>query len=198
MASARKLSVILLAAGSSSRLGQPKQLLAFKGSTLVHERLATIGAILPDGEPPVLVTGANRSEVAKAVKDLSHVEAFNATYSEGMGGSIRAGLEAVPADSEGCLFMLVDQPFVGRQHLREMIDKWQMQPDKVVAAEYSGIAGVPAIFPRRFFSHLSQLAGDQGARKILAALSADDVVEYHLPEAAVDIDTLEDLKNIGL
>jgi molybdenum cofactor cytidylyltransferase len=193
-----KLSIVLLAAGSSSRLGQAKQLLPFKNSTLVRHRVATVTQALGNEYHVFVVTGAKRKEVCKELTGLSYTEVYNDQFSEGMSTSMKAGLSCLPPDVEAVMFLLVDQPFVSEKHLSEMADKWLSNPAKVLCAAYSGIVGVPAIFPRKYFEQLLALKGDQGARKILKNLSDTEVLRYPLPEASVDLDTLEDLKAIGL
>ncbi len=193
-----KLSIILLAAGSSSRLGEPKQLLPFKQQVLVQERVSTIQNAFKGACEVVVVTGAKRKEVKLALRGLDYLEAFNAHFSDGMSTSVKTGLQHVSSNTDAAMFLLVDQPFISEKHLIEMEEKWQQMTKKVVAASYAGILGVPAIFPASYFDLLQALSGDQGARKVLMKLPANDVLPYHLPEASVDIDTLEDLKQIGL
>ncbi|WP_339814760.1 nucleotidyltransferase family protein [uncultured Imperialibacter sp.] len=193
-----KLSIVLLAAGSSSRLGQAKQLLPFKDTTLVRHRVATITRALGNEHNVFVVTGAKREEVRTELAGLSYTEVYNDQFSEGMSTSIKAGLACLPTDAEAVMFLLVDQPFVSEKHLSEMVGKWLNDKSKVLGAAYSGIIGVPAIFPRSYFEQLLLLKGDQGARKILKNLSDAEVLSYPLPEASIDLDTLEDLKAIGL
>jgi len=189
---------MLLAAGSSSRLGQAKQLLSFKESTLIRQRVTTVNAAFGNEVDLVVVTGARRKEVMAELKGLSFTEANNEEFDKGMSTSIKAGLDLVSKQADAVLILLVDQPFVSEKHLTEIKDKWLANHDKVVAAAYSGILGVPVIFPAQYFKRLQELQGDQGARKILSGLSPSEVLSYPLPEASIDIDTLEDLKAIGL
>ena len=193
-----KLSIVLLAAGLSSRLGQAKQLLPFKNSTLVRHRVTTITQALANEYNVFVVTGAKREEICKELTGLSYTEVYNDQFFEGMSTSIKAGLSFLPPDAEAVMFLLVDQPFVSEKHLSEMVGKWLNDQSKVLGAAYSGIIGVPAIFPRSYFEQLLLLKGDQGARKIIKNLSDTEIVSYPLPEASVDLDTLEDLKAIGL
>jgi molybdenum cofactor cytidylyltransferase len=186
------LSIVMLAAGSSSRLGQPKQLLPFKGTSLVAERVNSILSVV-DSEL-IVVTGAAREQVIHSLEGQPFKECFNADYRDGMSGSIKKGIEAV--STSACLMMLVDQPFISPKHLIEMAVKWEKNEDKIVAASYSGLHGVPVIFPRSYFRLLLSLQGDQGARKALAQLGPEEIMSYHLPEAGVDIDTVEDLKQL--
>lgn len=132
------------------------------------------------------------------MEDLEAAEVFNPHFSEGMSTSITAALKELSPTTDAALIMLVDQPFVTDRHLAEMRDKWQKQPERILTAAYSGIRGVPAIFPRAFFDNLRSLQGDQGARKVINQIPENELITYQLPEASIDIDTLEDLKAIGL
>lgn len=187
----------MLAAGASSRLGQAKQLLPFNSTSLIRNRITSIRKVFSNDHELLVVTGAGRAQIVKEMEGLEATEIFNPHFSEGMSTSIKAGLEMLPT-VDAALMMLVDQPFVTEKHLTEMSDKWLKQPDKILAAAYSGITGVPAIFPSIYFENLRSLRGDQGARKILQQLPESEVITYRLPEASIDIDTLEDLKAIGL
>lgn len=171
-------------------------MLPFKGTTLVAERVNSILSVTGTESELILVTGAAREQVLHSLDGQPFLECFNASYKDGMSGSIKKGIDAVSPTTPACLIMLVDQPFISPQHLLEMAAKWEENKDKIVAASYSGLHGVPVIFPRSYFPLLLSLQGDQGARKALVHLTPEEIVSYHLPEAGVDIDTVEDLKQL--
>lgn len=187
------LAVILLAAGTSSRLGQPKQLLPYKGTTLIQERVAMIQLAFPRLEQLIVVTGANRAAILEALSGMAFQEAYNANFEMGMSGSVRAGLAALSRETHAAFLLLVDQPLIGQVHLQEMVRLWKQNPEKVVAAAYAGIEGVPAIFPKLYFEKLTAVDGDKGARKVLSQMGEGEKMQYNLPEAAVDIDEENDL-----
>lgn len=93
---------------------------------------------------------------------------------------------------DGVLLMLADQPGVTAEDLRRLAGAWRRRPDSILAAQYSGIAGVPAIFPRWSFRDLAELRGDRGAQALLKRYM-DRVARLPMPSAAVDIDRPEDL-----
>lgn len=190
-----KLAGIVLAAGASERLGRPKQLVAHAGKPLllhaVEQALAVCGAGV------TVVTGANRAAVAAALTDSAVNVVHNPNWQSGMAGSLREGIKSVA--SSGCdavLLMVCDQPAVTHAHLAALAALWQNAPSRPAAALYGGLTGVPAIVPRSFFSRLAALQGDQGARVLLRAAAAD-VQTLNLPEAATDIDTPDDLRQLG-
>jgi CTP:molybdopterin cytidylyltransferase MocA len=120
----------------------------------------------------------------------------NRDWDSGMASSIRAGVERLPGSCAAVLTMLMDQPLIGVDALRRLVATWSARPKEIVAAQYDGGCGVPAIFPRWAFAELRQLRGDSGARLLLQR-HADRTVGVPMPEAAVDIDTPEDLLGIG-
>ena len=193
----KDVAAVIIAAGSSSRLGQPKQLLVFEGETLV-ERAIRIAR--DAGTSRVLVVlGAHRQQIEDRV-ELSDVEiVVNPDWEEGMASSIRAGTQALDRDSSECsavLLMTCDQPAVTAEHLRSMLAAFERDPDKAVASVYAAKRGIPAIFPREAFADLLALRGDQGARGLLAG-AARTVIEVPLAGGEVDIDRAEDLSHLG-
>ncbi len=117
---------------------------------------------------------------------------INRDWAEGMGSSVRTGIARVPAAADAALLMLADQPAVTTEDLRRLVGSWRRQTHCIVAAQYSGTTGVPAIFPREDFAVLSALRGDAGARALLKR-GGDRLVRVPLQSAAIDIDTPEDL-----
>ena len=190
------LAVILLAAGTSSRLGQPKQLLRYKGTTLVRERVAMIRQAFPRLKQLIVVTGAKRVAILEALSGLAFKEAYNANFEFGMSGSLRAGLAALSPETQAAFFLLADQPLISHVRLQEMVRIWEKHPEKVIAAAYAEIEGVPAIFPKQYFEKLMAVEGDKGARKVLSQIGEGEKMQFHLPEAAVDIDVENDLGHL--
>lgn len=195
-ASAR-VTAVVLAAGGSSRLGRPKQL-ARRGARTLLER-AVEAAAAATGRRVVVVVGAEgrrlrallaRAHPAGAVDVVHHPG-----WRSGLAGSLRRGLSAVPADARAVLFVLSDQPLVDAASLERLIAAWRRRPGHAAAARYSGRLGVPAILPRRAFAALRTLAGDEGARKVLAGDPGVTAVE--MPEAAFDVDTPADLARLA-
>ena len=178
----RKIAAVVLAAGSSSRLGEAKQLVRL-GSERLLERAVRV-AREAGCEPVVVVLGARAEEIQAecALGDAWVVR--NEEWAEGMGSSVRFGIGALPADVEAAVVLACDQPAVTASHLRELIGRHAA----VVASSYAGKRGVPACFAAEVFGGLRELRGDRGARELLQQA---ETVE--LPEGELDVDTTESL-----
>ncbi|RIK94673.1 MAG: nucleotidyltransferase family protein, partial [Proteobacteria bacterium] len=165
-------------------LGRAKQLLELAGEPLVA--IAADAAVALCGAGVRVVLGARAGEIAArlAGKRLALVE--NPRWEEGMGTSLAAGVAALPA-CDGVLLLLSDQPLVPLRALGEMVERWRADRERVVAAEYGGALGVPAIVPRRLFAALAAVRGDRGARGVIAG-EGERVVRVALPEALFDVD----------
>ena len=191
------VAAIIVAAGASSRLGQPKQLVLVEGEPLL---LRAIRCAQEAGARPVrVVLGAHRERIEKAVAFGDAMVIANSEWEEGVASSIRAGVGAEDAGTEaaGVLLMTCDQPRITAKHLREMIEAFDAQARAVlIASIYAGARGTPAIFPRVMFADLLALRGDKGARGLLATALLP-VVEIQLEGGEVDIDRPEDLAELG-
>ncbi len=159
------LHVIVLAAGASTRFGSPKQLVRINGRPLLH--LAVSRAVEIAGHAVTVVLGANAVDLAPLLGHTAADIVINRDWAEGMGSSVRIGIARVPAAADAALLMLADQPAVTTEDLRRLVGTWRRQTQCIVAAQYSGTTGVPAIFPREDFTALSALRGDAGARALL-------------------------------
>jgi len=182
---------IVLAGGASARMGEPKQLLRFRGEPLVRKAAA---AALEHCARVIVVTGAIHRPIVAALAGLDAEVVQNDDWREGIASSIRAGVGAMQPHAAACLLCLTDQPRVGAAELGKLVEAWRRDPRSIAAAHYGGIAGVPAIFPADYFGRLADLRGDQGARSLIGA--AQDVTVVDLPEAAVDLDTPEDVRRL--
>lgn len=189
----RKIAGLLLAAGGSTRLGQPKQLLEWKGKTLIRRAAE---ALLGAGCDPVVVVVGSMAESCRLELDGLTLEIVeNTEWRSGMSSSIRSGLESLLETDphlDAVLITLVDQPKITKDQLKSLLDRYGETSAPIVAAEYDGVAGVPALFDRRHFPALSNLTGDKGARDLIRKDA--HLVAIPLPEAGVDIDTLADLE----
>lgn len=148
--------------------------------------------------PVFVVLGAQRELIEDRIDFKAAKIVSNRKWQEGMGSSIRAGMELVTAEApeaEGVLLMICDQPRVTAEHLRWMIDVFSQRPQSAVVSAYAGRRGTPAIFPRAAFAELAELRGDRGARGLLANPSWP-VVEIPLAGGEIDIDQPEDLDRI--
>jgi molybdenum cofactor cytidylyltransferase len=178
------IAAVVLAAGASKRLGQPKQLVTLAGETLLERAVRT--AREAGCAPIVVVFGAAYLEILAHSQLGDVAPVVNDLWMEGMASSIRLGvrtLESAARDAKGVLLLACDQPAVSAEHLRKLT-----ATGEVTASSYAGRRGVPAYFPASNFPELMELSGDAGARTLLQ--SAPQVA---LPKGELDVDTPEDL-----
>ena len=159
------VAAVVLAAGSASRMGQLKQMMPFRGKTLVENAVTT--AIEAAFDPVVVVVGAESIAVRGllATQPVEIVE--NLKWQSGMGSSIAAGISRIQelgSDSAGVAILLADQPLVTARHLRAMRSLLFDSGKPIVSARYGGVLGVPALFKRVLFSTLAALEPLKGTR----------------------------------
>jgi molybdenum cofactor cytidylyltransferase len=182
----------LLAAGGSRRLGAAKQLIRYRTRPLLAHALAAARGALPRA-PLIVVVGSEALRLKLVVRRArcgARIVA-NPRWRAGMATSLRSGLAAVPRTARAALVLLVDQPRVDAAALTRLVGAWRRRPGVPAAARYDRRTGVPAVLPRRHWSALKLLQGDQGARALLRGAPSITLVE--MPEAALDIDTPADL-----
>ncbi len=182
--------VVLLAAGGSSRLGRPKQLLPYLGRTLVEHAART--ALASAAAEVVVVVGAEARAVREALRGLRVRIVENGDWASGMGGSIARGVAALGSGTEAVVVALGDQPRITPSHLRTLAER--VSEDRpIVASSYDGVAGAPCAFGRSEFGRLEALKGDQGARDLIRS-GGETVEVVEFAGANVDIDTPEDVR----
>lgn len=175
-----KWGALILAAGSSSRLGVPKQLLRLEGETLLDRsiRIASEAGCAPI----VVVLGAYEEQIRKECQLKGTLTVSHSNWSEGMGTSLSRGISELP-DLSGVVIMTCDMPAVSADHLRLLVHSGSL-----TCSYYDGRNGVPGFFPSRFFSALLNLKGDSGAKSLL-----ETAERIPLPGGELDIDTPDDL-----
>jgi molybdenum cofactor cytidylyltransferase len=181
------ISGIVLAAGTSSRLGQPKQLLELAGRPLLQHVIDALGEA-GLGEI-VVVLGHEADRIAEALELPPTARTIvNHEYAAGQSTSLRAGLASAAPESEGCVVVLGDQPSLPPDSIRKVVESFRDGASPVVRAVWEGTPGHPVVFGRSVWATLSQLTGDQGARDLL--IDRDDVLEIEMGSPAiVDVDT---------
>ncbi len=190
-----KVGIVLLAAGGSSRMGFPKQLIEFQGKKLIQivaERLLACRCF-----PTTVMLGGHSREILPYLQGYELDILENLDWQSGMATSIRCAVSFVEAhypDLTHLMFALVDQPFVEAEHYYALVEAAEKGPDKVVAALYGGQPGAPVILPRKYFPMLMRLTGDQGARAVIRNLPADQLLTVDMPTAMIDWDALGDIR----
>lgn len=190
------VAAVILAAGSSSRMGSPKQLLHFRGESLL--RRAALAAQHAGCDPIIVVTGAHAELTRRELGALDVREVFNAEWHTGMASSIRAGmttLVATHAPVHAAILMLCDQPLVSAEVLAQLIATYRATRAPVVASRYGKSFGVPALFAHALFPELTNLRGPAGAKQVIERHAA---TAQFVPFAggAIDIDTAEDFEEL--
>jgi CTP:molybdopterin cytidylyltransferase MocA len=192
------VAAIILAAGGSTRLGRPKQLLEYYGETLLNR---AIRLTCEAGASPVIVMlGSDYEMIRASVQDSASIPLYNDHWRQGIASSIQEGTRALAVcapGAAGILLMGCDQPRLTPEHLRALMAAFTVSEEKpIVASAYAGAHGVPAVFPRATFGELRALHGDKGARSIIES-SDFLVVDVEFVGGEVDIDSPEDLVQLG-
>jgi molybdenum cofactor cytidylyltransferase len=184
-----RVAAVVLAAGASTRLGQPKQLLVSGGETLVER---AVRSAREAGCDRVLV-------VAGAVALTSSAEVvLNRHWQDGIGSSIRCGVRHVMAHqsaADALLLLTCDQPKIDAMLLRTLLQSWERSGQPIVASSYADAVGIPALFARPFWDELLRLPDDSGAKPVIAA-DAARVATVPFPGGELDIDTPADLERL--
>lgn len=186
------VGAVILAAGSSSRMGRPKQTLQFQGTSFL--RRAVLAALDATCHPVVVVTGANAELSRRELDELEVHEAFNPEWETGMGSSVRTGIECLltkDAGVAGAVLLLCDQPHVTADVISGLLTAHQSTRKPLIASTYGDSFGVPALFSRTLFTELTQLAGSSGAKEIIKR-HASEAHFVPFPNGVVDVDTPDD------
>jgi len=185
------IAAVVLAAGRSERFGEPKQLVRLGGASLVRR---AVGAAVDGGCIPVIaVLGSAAERVGRELVGSPARSVINDDWKAGLASSVRAGVAALDGESavRAVLLLTCDQPLLDGAIVREILEAFDGAAGRIVACEYAGTVGVPALFERSRFPELADLSGERGASRILREHAAD-VVRVPWPGGAIDIDTPED------
>ncbi|QNA46731.1 nucleotidyltransferase family protein [Lacibacter sediminis] len=192
-----KTGVIILAAGASSRLGSPKQLLAYSGATLLQHSIDA--AQSSDASSVLVVLGANADLIKSEIGHTAANVVVNPEWKEGMASTIRCGLQTLVEmhpETEALIFMVADQPFVTAALLNNLMELNRNEQRSIVASKYGSTFGTPVLFTKRFFPELMELTGDVGAKSLVRKYM-DEATFVSFPKGEIDIDTVEDYKNLS-
>ena len=194
--------ILIIAAGQSKRLGQPKQLLHYEGKSLINR---LVDVVKSAGSFPItIVLGAEAHKVKAQLieKDLNIV--INEGWEEGMGSSIRVGLydmmhntqhQQSHYEMDGVMILVCDQPFITKESIQSLLKLQQETTLPMAACYYAGVLGTPALFRKDIFPDLLKLSGDMGAKKIINN-NVLEVAKLHFEKGVLDIDTIEDYKQL--
>ncbi len=187
--------IIILAAGNSSRMQQTKQLLPFKGeSLLVH----TIEEAQKSLMPVIVVLGANSKEIMAGINYMEVDVVDNKNWDSGMASSIKAGIDkarAIYNKMENCILAVCDQPYISSFLFQKLVDQKKVSGKKIVASSYADTLGTPALFDKKYFDDLLNLPGDHGAKNLLQKY-AEDVASVSFEKGDIDVDTKSDYEQL--
>lgn len=187
-------AIVILCAGSSSRLGFPKALVRWNNSTLI-ETTAKI-CLQVTGVDVYVVTGCHHKEILPYLTDQIKV-IYNPDWASGMGRSISVAVEKIKdADYNYIIITLVDQPKISSDHLNELIQTFYISGKGIITSFYKGISGPPVLFFKKYYPELMELDGDYGAKPIVRKYH-EDVERLEFEGMHIDIDTLDDLKSLS-
>ncbi len=192
-----RTAAIVLAAGNSSRLGRPKQLVLYRGQTLLTHTTTEIGKAGLD--PVVVVTGAFHAAVSEVLRGQALDILFNPAWETGMASGIVCGLSHLlmgHSDVAAVIISVCDQPYISSGLLLQLINAHVASGKGIVACTYADDMGTPVLFAHAYFQQLLKLSGSEGAKKILRQHLAD-LALVNFPDGHIDIDTAEDLQHLG-
>ena len=187
------LRILILAAGFSTRLGEPKALARIRGLSLLRRTALMLAPL--SSRPLIVVTPPRSTSYRQELRGLDVRVVENAGRSSGLSGSLRLGL-AQARWSAATLIVPVDLAELERAEVGRLARRWRMAPRRVVARRIGARAGTPLILPKRFYSLARRLRGDVGLRELLADIAIDGRILIDMPSAVRDIDTPDDLRAV--
>jgi len=193
-----RFDAVVLAAGGSRRMGEPKQLINIKGETLLSTTIAAVRSADCFGEIAVVI-GAHAQLVKNAGEEGDVVWLENEQWESGLSSSVRLGLDYFQhqkPETTGVLFCLSDQPNISGAALRSIVEGAISSPEaEMVASRYDGHYGAPCLLRRPGFRYGKILAGDVGLRPLFQRLPPSKLVAVDLPELSIDLDTAADVES---
>jgi len=185
------IGAVILAAGESRRMGSPKLLLPYRGSTMIESVLEAVTA--SDVESTVVVLGAGRGPLRKKIRRFPVSEIVNLRYRRGMLSSIQCGVAALPGGCRAALVVLGDQPGISAAVIDALIAAYQKGRECIVVPVFRGRRGHPLLVDLKYRDEIAALSPETGLRALFAA-HPDDILEVVLTEASIleDIDTPEE------
>ena len=189
-----RVAGVVLAAGTSSRMGRNKLFLRLGGTSVLRRAVATAREA---GLDPVLVVLGHESGRGLAeLEGLSCTPVLNQEYASGMNTSVRAGISGVPADATGAVLMLADMPFVTAGMLRSLVDRYRAGEEPLVVSTYGEVLAPPILYGRPLFGELRALDGDGCGKRVVKAHRAEAIEVEWPPSALTDLDVPDDLERV--
>jgi molybdenum cofactor cytidylyltransferase len=190
------IAIIILAAGASNRMGQPKQLLSYQGRSLIQHTVES--AIASLCKPVIVVLGAHAQQIRSQINpDLVQI-VDNPQWNLGMSTSIRSGIFALNNYSpniDAAVITVCDQPFISPEIINSLVSAYYSTKKPIIASEYAQILGVPALFNHKFFAELVALNENIGAKHLIKKYR-EQVFAVNFPLGVIDIDTPKDYQNL--
>jgi molybdenum cofactor cytidylyltransferase len=185
-----KTGIIILAAGNSSRMGEPKQLMMYNQKTFLQHVIGEAKAA--ELIPIVCVTGYQSDLITKSVSGMDVAIIYNPQWPEGMGSGIAAGIrQLMGKDVDSVILAVSDQPFVSSGLFQRMKTLQTNSGKGIIASSYAGTLGTPVLFGKHYFDELGTMHGNQGAKNIVQS-NPSDVCPMEFEKGSIDIDTKED------
>lgn len=190
-----KIAILIVAAGESKRLGRPKQLVSYKGKTLLYHTIRE--CLETEVKDVYLVLGANKEEIETQIVISDCTVVYNENWKKGMGESIASGVKKIveKEDYDGIIITVGDQPFLSSKILNRLIEKAKKEKKPIIISKYKEGAGPPSFFDKEYFSELMELSTDEGAKGVIKKYK-EEVLFISFEQGDIDIDTPEDLRFI--
>jgi molybdenum cofactor cytidylyltransferase len=190
----KEIAAVILAAGQSARLGTPKQLIPWQGTTLLE---FTISEIQQSGiEDIVLVLGAHADEIKKIINNQQLRIVYNYSWPSGKASSIRAGLNTISPSSNGVLFFLCDQPYLSSELICKIIQAGDSSTADIIAPAVGDSLSNPVLFFKRIFPAFYTLQGEEGGKTLFSQYTIQRV-PWEDDRILIDIDTQADLEKLS-
>ena len=191
----KTFAILILAAGNSSRLGHPKQLVSIQGKSLLSNTLSEAQKVADSDI--FIVTGAYVKELNESIYLKPFEVIYNEDWAKGMGGSISKGINSIMEyNYEGVLISVCDQPYIEKENFDNLISKYQKTGKSIVVSSYAEGSGPPVFFQQKYFKELSILDGDLGAKVIIRKYKNNvDFVVFE--KGNIDIDTERDISQLN-
>lgn len=186
------VQIVILAAGAASRFGSPKQLAIWQNKTLLEHAIEKSASI---NCPVSIVLGAHAQQIKEVIVFPKNVQIIeNLNWQKGLSSSVKLAIQSLQKSS-AILFLAVDQVLINVADLNKLLQNYLLYPDKIIAAFYSQITGIPLIIPQLYFEQIAQLEGDVGIKQILNQYQSQ-IIAVDMPNAAFDVDTVQDLTQL--